>query len=80
LDSQWVRFVGNERVKEWTLLRTTWRKRGPWQSRLTPLVKPQRVRYKLDEAIEKIRSDVLAHTPEVYKGIPSDQRVPGCQG
>jgi hypothetical protein len=48
-------------------------------SRLTPLVKPQRVRYKLEEAIEKPCSDIIAHTPEVCKGIPSDQQVPGYQ-
>jgi hypothetical protein len=43
---------------------------------LTPLVKPQWVRYKLEEAIEKPCSDILAHTPEVCKGIPSDQWMP----
>jgi hypothetical protein len=35
---------------------------------------------KLEEAIEKSCSDVLAHTLEVYKGILSDQRVPDYQG
>jgi hypothetical protein len=25
----WIRLVGNEWVKKWSLLRTTWRKRGP---------------------------------------------------
>jgi hypothetical protein len=35
---------------------------------------------KLEEAIEKPCSDVQAHTPEVCKGILSDQRVPSCQG
>jgi hypothetical protein len=35
---------------------------------------------KLEEVIEKPCSDVLAHTSEVCKGIPLDQRVPGCQG
>jgi hypothetical protein len=49
-------------------------------SRLTPLVKPRWVRYKLDFAIEKPCSDILAHTPEVYKGIRSDQWMPGYQG
>jgi hypothetical protein len=49
-------------------------------SELTPLVKPQRVRYKLVEAFEKSCSDILAHTPEVCKCIPSDQWVPGYQG
>jgi hypothetical protein len=42
-------------------------------SRLTPPVKPQRVRYKLEEATEKPCSDILAHTLEVCKCIPSDQ-------
>jgi hypothetical protein len=49
-------------------------------SRLTPLVKPKWVCYKLEEAIEKPCSDILAHTPELCKVIPSDQRVPGYQG
>jgi hypothetical protein len=49
-------------------------------SRLRPLVKPQRVRYKLEEAIEKLYSDILAHTPKVCKGILLDQRMHGCQG
>jgi hypothetical protein len=31
-------------------------------------VKPQRVRYKLGKTIEQPCSDVLSHTPEVYKG------------
>jgi hypothetical protein len=34
---------------------------------LTPAVKPQWVRYKLDEIIEQSCSDVLAHTLEVCK-------------
>jgi hypothetical protein len=49
-------------------------------SELTPLVKPQRVRYKLEKVIEKPCSDILEHTPVVCKGIPSDQRVPSYQG
>jgi hypothetical protein len=28
MDSLGIRLVGNERVREWTLPRTTWRKRG----------------------------------------------------
>jgi hypothetical protein len=35
---------------------------------------------KLEEVIEKPFSDVLAHTSEVCKSIPLDQRVTGCQG
>jgi hypothetical protein len=46
----------------------------------TPPVKPQRVRCKLEEAIEKPWTDILAHTLEVCKGIPSDERMPGYQG
>jgi hypothetical protein len=34
---------------------------------LTLAVKPQWVRYKLDETIEQSCSDFLAHTIEVYK-------------
>jgi hypothetical protein len=49
-------------------------------SGLTPPVKPQRVRYKLEEAIEKPCSDILVHTLEVCKGIPLDQRMPGYHG
>jgi hypothetical protein len=44
-----IHLVGNEWVREWTLLRSTWRKRGPWWYGLTPPVKPQRVCCKLDE-------------------------------
>jgi hypothetical protein len=44
-------------------------------ARLTHAVKPQQVHYKLEEAIEQPCSDILAHTPEVCKGTPSDQ---GC--
>jgi hypothetical protein len=35
---------------------------------LTLVVKPQWVRYKLDEIIEQPCSDCLAHTSEVCKG------------
>jgi hypothetical protein len=49
-------------------------------SRLTPLVKCQWVSYKLEEAFEKPCSDILAHTPEVCKGIPLDQWMPGHKG
>jgi hypothetical protein len=35
---------------------------------LTPIMKPQWVRYKLDETIEHPCSDLLAHTLEVCKG------------
>jgi hypothetical protein len=49
-------------------------------SGLTLLLKPQWVRCKLEESIKKPCSDILAHTLEVCKGIPSDQRIPGYQG
>jgi hypothetical protein len=39
---------------------------------LTPLVKPHRVRYKLEEAIEKPCSDILVHIPEVCNCISSE--------
>jgi hypothetical protein len=42
-------------------------------SGLTPPVKPQWVRCKLKEAIEKHCSDVLVHTLKVCNGIPLDQ-------
>jgi hypothetical protein len=47
---------------------------------LTPLMKPERVRYKHEEAIEKPCSDILAHTLEVCKGISSDQWMSRYQG
>jgi hypothetical protein len=47
---------------------------------LTPLVKPQRVHCKLEEAIEKPCSDILAHTSEVCKGTPLDQWMPSYEG
>jgi hypothetical protein len=49
-------------------------------SGLTTPVKPQLVRCKLEEAIEKPCIDILAHTPEVSKGTPSDQWMPDYQG
>jgi hypothetical protein len=47
---------------------------------LTLVMKPQWVRYKLEETIEKHCSDFQAHTSEVCKGIPSVQQVFGYQG
>jgi hypothetical protein len=49
-------------------------------SRLTPPMKPQWVHCKLEEAIEKPCSDILAHASKVCKGISSDQWVLGYQG
>jgi hypothetical protein len=68
VDSLGIRLDGNEWVREWTLLRTTWRKRGPLVIWTDTSVKPQRVRGKLVKTIEQPCSDVLAHTPEVCKG------------
>jgi hypothetical protein len=36
--------------------------------------------HKLEETIEKSCTDVLARTPKVCKGIPSDQRELGYKG
>jgi hypothetical protein len=47
---------------------------------LTLVVKPQWVHYKVEETIEKPRSDFLAHIAELCKGIPSVQWVSNCQG
>jgi hypothetical protein len=46
----------------------------------TPTVKPQWVRYRLDENIEQLCSDFLVRTSEVCKGIPYVQWVSGSQG
>jgi hypothetical protein len=51
-----------------------------WSAMLTLAVKPQWLRYKLDETIEKHCSDFLAHTSEVCKGILSVQWVFDYQG
>jgi hypothetical protein len=42
-------------------------------SGLTPPVKPHRVHCKLEEAIEKPSSYILAQNPEVCKGTSLDQ-------
>jgi hypothetical protein len=47
---------------------------------LTLAVKPQWVRYKVEETIENSCSDFLAHTSELCKGISSVQRVFGSHG
>jgi hypothetical protein len=79
VDSLRIYLVWNEWVKEWTLLTTTWRKRGPeiW---IDTSGETSSGMVKLGESIEKPCSDALAHTPNVCKGIPSDQWVSGCQG
>ena len=68
MDSLGICLVGNEWVKEWTLLRTTWRKRGPLVIWTDTSGEPSVVRCKLGKTIEQPCSDVLAHTPEVCKG------------
>jgi hypothetical protein len=68
-----------ERV-EWTLQRTIRRKRGPLVICTDTFGETSVGMVKLGEAIEKPCSDVLTHTPEVCKGIPSDQQVLSCQG
>jgi hypothetical protein len=47
---------------------------------LTPVVKPQWVRYKLDETIEQPCSDLLAHTSEVCKGAHRYNEYSAIQG
>jgi hypothetical protein len=59
-DSLRIRLIGNECIKEWTILRTTQRKRGPLVIWTAPPMKPLWVHFKLHEAIEKPRSDLLA--------------------
>jgi hypothetical protein len=76
---------------QWSLYRSTWlgmrgkgvdtpenhmvQEGGHGRSGLTLPFKPQWVHYKL-EVVEKPYSDILAHTREVCKGTPSDQRMP----
>jgi hypothetical protein len=70
MDSLQICLVGNEWVKEWRPL-VIWTDTSSETSVGT---------HKLEETIKKPYIDVLAHTPEVCKGIPSDQRVLGCKG
>jgi hypothetical protein len=78
VDSLRIRLVGNKGVD--SSENHTVQEEALGSSGLTPPVKPQWVCYKLEEAIEKPYSDILAQTPEVCKGIPSDQWVPAYQG
>jgi hypothetical protein len=80
MDSLRTHLDGNEWVKEWILLRTTQRKRGPLVIWTDTTGKTSVGMVKLGEAIEKPYSDILAHTPEVCKRIMLDQWVPGYQG
>jgi hypothetical protein len=68
VDSLGIRLVGNEWVREWTLLRTTRCKRGPLVIWTDTSSETLRVRCKLGKTIEQPCSDVLAHTPEMCKG------------
>jgi hypothetical protein len=68
VDSLGIRLDGNEWVREWTLLRATWRKRGPLVIWTDTSGETSAVRGKLGKTIEQPYSDVLAHTPEVCKG------------
>jgi hypothetical protein len=47
---------------------------------LIPTMKPQWVRYKLDENIEQPYSDLLAHTSEVCKGAHQYNKYLAIQG
>jgi hypothetical protein len=80
VDSLRIHPVGNELVKEWTLLRTTWCKKGPLVIWTDTSGETSAGTVKLGKAIEKPYNDVLAHTPKVCKDIPLDQRVPDYQG
>jgi hypothetical protein len=80
VDSLRTRLVRNKWVKEWTLLRTTQCKRGASVIWTDTSDETSTGMVKLEEAIEKPCSDVLAHIPEVCKSIPSNKWVPGCQG
>jgi hypothetical protein len=80
VDSLWIHLVRNEWVNEWTLLRTTRCKRGPLVIWTNTSSETSVSTVKLGEAIEKPYSDFVVHTPEVCKGIPSDQWLPSYQG
>jgi hypothetical protein len=80
VDSLRIRLDGNEWVNECTLMRTTLHKMWPLVILTNTFGEILVGMVKLEEAIEKPCSDILTHTPEVCKNIPSDQRVPGYQG
>jgi hypothetical protein len=68
VDSLGIRLVGNEWVREWTLLRTTWCNRGPLVIWTDTSGETSAGTLQTRETIEQPSSDVLAHTPEVCKG------------
>jgi hypothetical protein len=68
-------------VGEAAMAEPIWHKRGFWVgAMLTLAVKPQWVRYKLDETIEQSCSDFLAHTSEVCKGARQYNEFSAIQG
>jgi hypothetical protein len=68
VDSLGIRLVGNEWVREWTLLRTTRRKRWPLVIWTDTSSETSAGTLQTRETIEQPCSNVLAHTPEVCKG------------
>jgi hypothetical protein len=68
VDSLGIRLVGNEWVKEWTLLRTTQHKRGPLVIWTGTSGETSAGTLQARKTIEQPCSDVLAQTPKVCKG------------
>jgi hypothetical protein len=68
VDSLGIRLVGNEWVKEWILLRTTWRKRGPLVMWTNTSGETSVGTLQARETIKQPCSDVLVYTLEVGKG------------
>jgi hypothetical protein len=68
VDSLGICLVGNEWVREWTLLRTTLCKKGPLAIWTDTSGETSAGCYKLGKTIEQPCSNVLAHTPKVCKG------------
>jgi hypothetical protein len=68
-------------VGEAAMAEPIWHKGGFWVgAMLTLTVKPQWVRYKLDEIIEQSYSDFLACTSEVCKGAHQYNEYSAIQG
>jgi hypothetical protein len=68
VDSLGICLVGNEWVREWILLRTTWHKRGPLVIWTDTSGETSVGTLQLGKATEQPCSDVLAHTSKVCKG------------
>jgi hypothetical protein len=79
VDSRGIRLVGNEWVCEWTLLRTTRRKRGPLVIWTDTSGETSAGTLQTRKTIEQPCSDVLAHTPEVCKGTRLYNRYPAIK-